>query len=70
MSYSDRAAANANDDEYAKIVLLQKRAEEVVQNCVDRGIALYIATPDANDKAELVILRSDFAASLTAIIGA
>lgn len=69
MSYADRATANKNDDEYAKLLVLQVRAEEVVQNWVDRTLALRAATADANDKAELVTLRDNFSISLQAILG-
>ena len=69
MSYADRADANKNDDEYAKLVLLQSRAEEVVQNWVNRTTALRDATLDASDKSELVALRNSFSASLQTILG-
>ena len=69
MSYSDRLVSNTNDDEYAKLVQLQTRAEEVVQNWVDRTLALRTATSDTTEKAELVTLRNDFSTSLQTILG-
>lgn len=69
MSYADRADANKNDDEYAKLVLLKTRAEEVVQNWVNRTASLHGVTADVDDKAELIALRNSFSASLQTILG-
>ena len=69
MSYADRDIANKNDAEYAKLVVLQARAEEVVQNWVDRTLDLRAKTADTADKAELVTLRNAFSASLQTILG-
>ena len=68
MSYAARQAASANDIEYAKLLVLQTRIEELTTNWITRATELHTATSDASDKTELVLLRNTFDSSLTAIL--
>ena len=68
MSYADRNEAYANDVEYAKLLQLQTRVEDVATDWINRATALHGVTTDSADKTELVALRDAFAVSLTAIL--
>ena len=68
MSYAVRKIASENDQEYAKLVQLQTRVEQVTQDWIDRATALHTASA-TEDKAELVTLRNDFATALQTILG-
>jgi hypothetical protein len=69
MSYAARSQATVNDAEYTKLVQLKARAEEVTTDWITRATALYAATVDSADKAELLALRNQFGQSLKTILG-
>lgn len=69
MSYADRETANSRDIEYAKLLVQQVRAKEVVTNWVTRATALHGETVDPADKAELIALRDAFSLELQTILG-
>ena len=69
MSYIARSQATVNDAEYAKLIQLKARAEEVVTDWITRSTALNGVTTDSADKAELIGLRNEFGQSLKTILG-
>lgn len=70
MSLVTGSAANKNIAEYDKLVQLKTRITDIVTDWVQRGAGLHGALSDPAEKAEVIALRNQLDAEITAILGA
>ena len=69
MSVNDETDRLNELEELQRLRILKTRVTDVVTNWVDRGTALHTSFAAAEDKADIVALRNQLDAEISAILG-